>query len=266
MNTPDKILCYSDKRSIEIEIRTITYILMKGDFAFIHHTGGETVRTKMAMVEIERQLGKAMEYFVKVKRGCLVSVFAIHDITDTVNLGNGEELSLVTRAAGRVRRDFWEKQRKFIHDFADEVTPKTPAEFHEHYQVFDTFPIAFTDIEMVFDETNRAVDWVFCYGNKALAELERLPLETMIGNRFGKLFPNMDSRWLKTYEWATLFGEVLQIVDYSPEIDRKLKIICFPTFSGHCGCILFDVDKLNFSRNTTDTDRAIAALVGKLLT
>lgn len=75
----------------------------------------------------------------------------------------------------------------------------------------------------------------------------------------------MDVRWLKTYEWATLFGETLQIIDYSPEIDTNLKIICFPTFKGHCGCILFDVDKLNFFRKTTDTERAVAAFVNKLL-
>lgn len=265
MDAPEKIVVFSDKKSVEIEVRAIIYILMKGDFAFIHRTGGETVRTKTPLVELEKLLGGAMASFIKVKRGCLVSVFAIHDITDTVNLGNGEELTFVSRTAGRVRREFLEKQRKFIHDFADEVTPKTAAEFHEHYRVFDSLPIAFTDIEMVFDETNRAVDWVFCYGNAALAELEKLPLEAMVGQRFGKLFPNMDPRWLKTYEWATLFGEVLQIVDYSPEIDRNLKIICFPTFKGHCGCILFDVDKLKFFRSTTDTDKAIAAFVGKLL-
>lgn len=265
METPESIVVNSDKKMVEIEVCSIIYILMKGDFAFIHRTGGETVRAKMPMVELEKLLGGAMETFIKVKRGCLVSVFAIHNITDTVNLGNGEELAFVSRTAGQVRREFLEKQRKFIHDFADEVTPKTAAEFHEHYRVFDTLPIAFTDIEMVFDETNRAVDWVFCYGNEALAELEKLPLEAMLGQRFGKLFPNMDPRWLKTYEWATLFGEVLQIVDYSPEIDRNLKIICFPTFKGHCGCILFDVDKLKFFRSTTDTDKAIAAFVGKLL-
>ena len=54
----------------------------------------------------------------------------------------------------------------------------------------------------------------------------------------------MDAKWLRGYERATLYGETLEIVDYSPEIGTNLKIICFPTFPGHCGCILFDADKL----------------------
>ena len=29
---------------------------------------------------------------------------------------------------------------------------------------------------------------------------------------------------------AALYGEVLEIMDYSPEIDKNLKVICFPTF------------------------------------
>ena len=40
----------------------------------------------------------------------------------------------------------------------------------------------------------------------------------------------MDSKWLQSYERATLYGETLEIMDYSPEIDTNLKIICFPTF------------------------------------
>ena len=51
-----------------------------------------------------------------------------------------------------------------------------------------------TDIEMVFDEEKRAVDWIFRYGNPELARLEKLPLDRLIGNSFGSLFSNMDSK------------------------------------------------------------------------
>ena len=49
----------------------------------------------------------------------------------------------------------------------------------------------------------------------------------------------MDDKWLRVYERTALFGETLEIIDHSPEIDTDLKIICFPTFKGHCSCILF---------------------------
>lgn len=73
---------------------------------------------------------------------------------------------------------------------------------------------------------------------------KKLPLDKMIGNSFSSLFSNMDAKWLQVYERATLYGETLEIMDYSPEIDTNLKIICFPTFPGHCGCILFNADKM----------------------
>ena len=122
--------------------------------------------------------------------------------------------------------------------------PFTPEEYRSYYKICDTFPFAFTDIEMVFNEEKKAVDWIFRYGNEALAALEKLPLDKMIGSSFSSLFSNMDSKWLQSYERATLYGETLEIMDYSPEIDTNLKIICFPTFPGHCGCILFNADKM----------------------
>lgn len=63
-------------------------------------------------------------------------------------------------------------------------------------------PFAFTDIEMVFDEERRAVDWIFRYANPALAKLEKLPLESLIDHSFGSLFANMYAKWLRSYERA----------------------------------------------------------------
>ena len=78
---------------------------------------------------------------------------------------------------------------------------------------------------MVFNEEKKAVDWIFRYGNEALAALEKQPLDKMIGSSFSSLFSNMDAKWLHVYERATLYGETLEIMDYSPEIDTNLKII-----------------------------------------
>ena len=67
----------------------------------------------------------------------------------------------------------------------------------------------------------------------------------------------MDSKWLRGYERATLYGETLEIMDYSPEIDTNLKIICFPTFPGHCGCILFNADKMRYIKDGNNLVRWI---------
>ena len=113
------------------------------------------------------------------------------------------------------------------------------------------------------DEERRAVDWIFRYGNPALARLEKLPLEKLIGSSFGSLFSNMNTKWLRLYERAVLYGETLEVMDYSPEIDAYLKVTCFPTFKGHCGCILFDLTEIEYAKISPDADKALMRYFGK---
>lgn len=255
------ITIISDKNEVKLNVRTILYVLMKGNIACIHRLSDSTLETRMTLAELESMLG---EDFIKVKRNCLVSVFAIHSIDDKINLCNGEALEYAQRNQKEITQEFYEKQKKIIHGFNDRDVLKTYEEYREYYRVFDDMPFAFTDIEMVFDEKFHAVDWVFCYGNQALAELEKTPLEDMIGKSFVSVFKKVDEKWLRTYEQATLFEEMLAIVDHSSEIDANLQIICFPTFKGHCGCILLDVDTLNFFHKASTKERAVLAFVNRM--
>ncbi len=243
------ITVLSNKTKIVLNVGTILYVLMVGNIAEIHISIDRVYETRMTLHELSKLLG---EGFIKVNRGCLVSVMAIHDITDKINLCNGESLIYTLRKKKEIMDLFREKQKRIIKSFSEEGTPLTQEEYHEYYKSFDYMPFAFTDIEIVFNEEQHAVDWVFRYGNEKLAEIEKLPLEQLIGSSFGSLFSNMDSKWLKSYERAVLYGETLELMDYSPEIEKNLKVICFPTFAGHCGCILFDLSKLKFSKNSVD--------------
>ena len=118
---------------------------------------------------------------------------------------------------------------------------------------------------MIFNKESQAVDWIFRYGNEAFARLEGFPLDALIGKSFGSIFSNMDSKWLRSYEHSVLYGETLEIVDYSPEIDKYLHIVCFPTFKGHCGCLLFDISETNFSVEKTVGEKAILMYLKKLM-
>ena len=80
----------------------------------------------------------------------------------------------------------------------------------------------------------------------------KTPKEQLIDHSFGSIFPNMDAKWLRVYKRTALYGETLEIADYSPEIDTNLRIICFPTFRGHCGCILFDQAEIQTVRTESD--------------
>ena len=218
-----------NRTKIAIRCADILYVIMSDDHCRIHMFDGNVYRCRMTLKELKKQLN---EEFMEVKRGCMVAVSAISDICYT------------KRKKKVLREELQKNQELIIAKISKKKLPLTAEEYRKYYKICDALPFAFTDIEMVFNEEKKAVDWIFRYGNEALAALEKQPLDKMIGSSFSSLFSNMDAKWLHVYERATLYGETLEIMDYSPEIDTNLKIICFPTFPGHCGCILFNADKM----------------------
>ncbi|MGN1104676.1 MAG: LytTR family transcriptional regulator [Candidatus Coproplasma sp.] len=249
-----KITVIANRKKVEIEVSSILYVLMKRKIAEIHVSGGDVYETRMTFADICSRLD---ERFLTVCRGCVVSVLAIHKITKKIELSNGENLDYTVRKKKQIVAEMLKKQRSFLTSISNDAVVMTEEEYKSHYASFDGMPFAFTDIEMVFNEERRAVDWIFRYGNAALAKLENTELKWLIGNTFGSVFPNMDSKWLRCYERVALYGETLETIDYSPEIDKYIKVICFPTFKGHCGCILFDIKEIRFTQNSEAAKKAV---------
>lgn len=256
MRTHKHLTIVSGRKQIVLSADSILYVLMQYKVSEIHIIDGVVYKTRMKMTELENLLDEGQ--FIKIHRGCLVAVRAIHSITDRIELNNGEALIYTLRKKSQIIEQFHTKQSAIIQSLHSDATPRTQEDYRRHFSCFDSLPIAFTDIELVFDEEKRAVDWIFRYANPALAELERVPLQRLIGSSFASLFSNMDPKWLRAYERVAFYKETVEIIDYSPEIDTHLKIICFPTFQGHCGCILFDATKLRLDRLSGDTQRSLA--------
>lgn len=252
---------YTNRKKVEIGTWKILYVLLANRTVEIHVSDGTVYKARISFKEVEEMLG---ERFLKIHRGCFVSVTAIHNINDYVYLSNGERLEFAQKKKKQLLETLHEKQKGIIVGFHSENIPATYEEYLAYYSSFEKMPFAFTDIEMVFDDNRQAVDWIFRYGNPALAKLEKLPLTKLIGSSFGSLFANMDSKWLRSYERATLYGETLEIIDYSPEIDTYLKVLCFPTFRGHCGCLLLDISEVKFTRNSGDAEKALMLYFGGL--
>ena len=248
------ITIFMKRKKITLEAGDILYIHMRRKYSEVYMNDGTVYETRTTYKEFREQLGDG---FIEVRRGTLVSVMAIHSITRKVNLNNGEALEYTLRRKKEIEENLSWQRKKMIYGFHVEGIPASKEEYRRRYRGFENMPFAFTDIEMVFDEEKHAVDWIFRYGNQALAELEGISLDALIDNTFGSLFPNMDSKWLRSYERAALFGEKIELMDYSPEIDRYLKVLCFPTFRGHCGCILFDLQSIQFNRSSKDTENAL---------
>lgn len=249
------------KKEYVIDINRILYITIEKNVAEIHTQGDSIYYTRMSLKKLHEKLG---ESFMQVHKDTLVSVKAIHEISDKIYLNNGESLHYVVRKKKAIRTQFQKMQKEIIGSFDEESVPKTYEEYRSYYGGFEHLPFAFADIEMVFNEKLHAVDWIFRYGNPALAKIEKLPLTVLIGSSFSNLFSNMDSKWLRSYEQTALYGEKLEMIDYSPEIDTYLKVICFPTFKGHCGCFLFNIDEIKLVKNSEDAQKALRIYFGEL--
>ena len=86
---------------------------------------------------------------------------AIHDITDSINLSNGEHLEYTVRKKKIIIDQLYKKQQSIIRSITKEGIPITTEEYRRYYRSFDSVPFAFADIEMIFNEENHAVDWIF---------------------------------------------------------------------------------------------------------
>ena len=140
------ITIVSDGKKTVLSVSTILYVLMTRNNAEIHVSGGKIYKARMTLGELGKRLG---EGFIKIHRGCLVSVMAIHNITDNINLNNGECLEYALRKKNQIIDQFRTKQKSIINSFAKDDVPTTKEEYHAHYSSFDNMPFAFADIEMV---------------------------------------------------------------------------------------------------------------------
>lgn len=245
----DLITLAVNRKQLTLPISTILYVRMERNSAEIHTVGGEIYRTRLTLAALKKQLGSN---FLKIGRSLLVSVMAVHELGESIELTTGELLPYPPRNK-KVLLSQLHKRQKAIIDRVHETEDSLADDFFlQHYGCFDALPIAFADIEMLFNDKRHAVDWRFCYANQALATLENVPLPSLINATFSSIFSNMNRKWLRLYECAVLYGETLEVIDHSPEIDTDLRVVCFPTFKGHCGCLLFPVTGTHFIKISPD--------------
>jgi hypothetical protein len=106
---------------------------------------------------------------------------------------------------------------------------------------FDRSPIAFCVIRVTKDKTGRYNDFIFEYANEALAKLEGIPLDNLVGKHFYQIFYNANLKWLIPYGQAAYEGKTSSFVEYSPEIRKHLQIQAYQIDEGYAVVALMDV-------------------------
>lgn len=120
-----------NRKNLSIDIRTILYIQMHENMAEIHTSSGKVYKSLITLERLESILGDS---FLKVHRSRLVSVMAIHDITDKVNLNNGERLGYVARRKKELTAALAEKRSRLIDTLDSETLSVPDDELHTQYR------------------------------------------------------------------------------------------------------------------------------------
>lgn len=167
---PDSMFIISNRRRIRLSPEDILYVQLAGRRSVIHLSGGKTYETYAAIDELAQMFGSG---FIRADRATLVSAKGVHSIGKKLELINGETLSYTRRRKRELKEQLRAGRRQIVQELAGSDAPATREEYRRHYASYDRAPFAFTDIEMVFNEEHAAVDWIFRYGNEALATLEK---------------------------------------------------------------------------------------------
>ena len=257
----ESITIISKRKHVNISASAILYISMKGRNSEVHVISGETYETRVAIDELESRLGNR---FLRVCRSCLVSVLAVNKFSKKMELINGEQLDYPIRKKRALNEALTEKRRQIVSSINRSSAPITHEELRRHYMTYESMSFAFADIEIMFSEENNDVDWILRYGNPALSELLKVPLEELTDISLSALFKRKGWNWNCSHERSALYGETLEMVEPDPQSEGFIRKTSFPTFPGHCGVILMDLSQIRYSHNGDEADKALLRYFGVL--
>ena len=123
-----------ERKKIMLNIDNILYVIKAGKTAEIHLSGGTVYRVRMTLGDLETKLG---DEFVKIHRGCVVSAMAVHDVTDQVNLSNGESLEYAKRKKKAIIQQLVSNKKNIISRLSGSGIPESEVEYRKYYESID---------------------------------------------------------------------------------------------------------------------------------
>lgn len=227
-----------NRHLMQIPANSIIYANVTDKLCKIHLDNGESLNLFITISELMDKLGNVD--FLRVSRSSLVAYTAVETV-------NQEEIVLY----GGVRIPYSRSRRKEIMDKArscmerqvvcrDKNRPLGELNFHMDFCFWDNVPVGFGVLEFISDASGRFSDFIFRYANRRLGEIEGVPRENLVDRAYGQIFKGSHSKWLAIYSKVAFMGDTVELIDYSPELDKELLVICYQPAYGYCACIVCD--------------------------
>lgn len=211
-----------------IEINEVLYLTKEGRRTVFHFEDGTTKESFLTIKGILEEVPEGL--FEIINKGIAISLKYLDKID-----GNVYTMADGTEFTGRVRTTTMQRQNVMK---CREIIQQN---VWNQYEILEKLPLAFCVIEVVFDDENHGIDFIFRYCNQAMEELEGKPIEDMIDKSFYDVFESGDKKWLAAYADVAVNGVQRVIESYSPEIDANLKIYCYQPKPNFCACVLIKI-------------------------
>ena len=155
--------------------------------------------------------GERVEHYETIRRrkdGTLIN------ISLTVSPIKGPDGQIV--GASKIARDITDIKR---------TKQQLQASEERYRTLFDSLDEGFCVLEMIFDESNRAIDWRYLEVNPAFEKHNGL--RNAIGRTARELLPNLEEYWFEIYGQIALTGESKRFTQASPALNRWFDLYAF---------------------------------------
>lgn len=107
--------------------------------------------------------------------------------------------------------------------------------------VYDNSPIAFSLLEIIYDNNGKPVDFILKYLNKARANIENQSIDETFTYNFHDCLQQDHKEWLEIFAEVAITGKNVFIKKYIKDLDKHLSFNCYQAAYGYCAYLLFDV-------------------------
>ncbi len=106
--------------------------------------------------------------------------------------------------------------------------------------VYDNSPVAFALIHVLMKD-NCYDDFEFVYANKGYERMSGFSVESLNGHTYSEVCGSKSEQWNSIYGKVAYQGGEHVSIEYGPEIDRYVNIVCHQVALGYCALTVLDV-------------------------